>query len=115
MDNFIVREEYLNRRSAELSNIMNAQKNDVAELIRRLSEAKVINTDVTLKATLSAISGASSSDELDPLDFWCGTIRRPWLVVRPHVDIDQSILEITRSMANASQAAKQVGTNQASQ
>jgi len=92
---------------------MSAKRSDVTDLIRRLSEAKVINTDVSLKATLSVISGASASDEIDPLDFWCGTIRRPWAVVRPHVDVDQSIIEITRSMANVSQqAAKQAGARQ---
>ncbi len=91
-------------------------KQDVTDLIRRLSEAKVINTDITLKATLGVVSGASSADELDPLDFWCGTIRRPWVVIRPHVDIDQSIVEITRSMAGMrQQAAKAAGARQASE
>jgi hypothetical protein len=92
---------------------MSTKKSYVSDLIRRLSEAKVINTDVSLKATLSVISGASSADEIDPLDFWCGTIRRPWVVVRPHVDVDQSIIEITRSMANINQqAARQAGARQ---
>ena len=92
---------------------MSAKRSSVTDLIQRLSEAKVINTEMPLKATLSVISGLSSADELDPLDFWCGTIRRPWVVVRPHVDVDESILEITRTMANVSQqAAKQVGAKQ---
>jgi hypothetical protein len=92
---------------------MSAKKSDVADLIRRLSEAKVINTDVSLKATLGVVSGASSSDEIDPLDFWCGTVRRPWVVIRPHVDVDQSIIEITRSLANVSQQAAKQAAKQA--
>ena len=95
---------------------MSASKSNVADLIRRLSDAKVINTEISLKATLGVISSASSSDEMDPLDFWCGTIRRPWVVVRPHVDVDQSILEITQAVAGLSQqAAARASAKQAEQ
>jgi hypothetical protein len=91
-------------------------KSDVADLIRRLSDSKVINTDVTLKATLGVVSGGGSADEFEPLDFWCGTIRRPWVIVRPHFDIDQTIVELTRSLTDLRQQAnRQVGARQANQ
>jgi hypothetical protein len=66
----------------------------VADLIQKLSEAKVINTDVTLKASLGAIS---SMAEVDPIDFWCGTIRRPWVVIRPHVDVEETLVDMAKT------------------
>jgi len=77
------------------------QKAGVADLIQKLSDAKVINTDVTLKATLNAVS--TTSDELEPIDFWCGTIRRPWVVVRPHVDVEETLVEIAQTIATMRQ------------
>jgi len=87
------------------------QKPGVADLIQRLSEAKVINTDVTLKATLGAISAGSAQLE-DPIDFWCGTIRRPWVVVRPHVDVEETLVDIAQTIASMRQ---KVGAMQASE
>jgi hypothetical protein len=76
-------------------------KTNVADVIRRLAEAKVINLDVDLKATLGAVS--SISDEVDPIDFWCGTIRRPWVVIRPHVDFEETMVEMAQAIVSMKQ------------
>ena len=52
-------------------------------MIERLVKAKVINTDVTLKAIQEVVSSASSWDIDGGIEGWCGTIRRPWAVIRP--------------------------------
>jgi len=56
---------------------------DLSEMIERLVKAKVINTDVTLRAIQEVVSAASSWDIDGGIEGWCGTIRRPWLVIRP--------------------------------
>jgi len=59
-------------------------KFDVATLIEKLSKAGLINTDITLAKTLDIVSALSSAD-IDGVDFWCGTIRRPWVWIKPPV------------------------------
>jgi hypothetical protein len=69
----------------------------VGRIIHRLTEAKVINTNVMLQATVDIVSSAE-----DPIDFWCGTIRRPWVVVRSSVDV---VEEAQAEMESAAAAA----------
>ena len=83
----------------------------VVEIIRRLSEAKVINTDVTLQATLGAVSASITGLE-DPVDFWCGTIRRPWVVVRPHIDVEDAVRELAQVIVAARQPVGSLQTNE---
>jgi len=62
----------------------------ISDIIERLSRAKVINTDVSLKATLEAVSGGSSL-AYDGIDVWCGTIRRPWVIIRHRFDFEEQL------------------------
>jgi hypothetical protein len=67
----------------------------VGRIIQRLTEAKVINTNVMLQSTVDIVSSAE-----DPIDFWCGTIRRPWVIVRSSVDVvEEAQAEIAQAAA----------------
>ena len=84
-------------------------KVDVSDLVERLSKAKVINTDVSLKATLDAVS-AGSSLALEPWDIWCGTIRRPWVIIRYRQDLEEQIGDLNVAIRDLKEVAKGIST-----
>jgi hypothetical protein len=85
------------------------QNTNLAKLVQSLANAKVINLDVTLRATVDAIT-AGSMDLEDPIDGFCGTIRRPWIVVRPPIVDVEDLLTLVQAGADTS---GQVGAAQA--
>ena len=67
---------------------MSSQKSsNLSKLVQSLANAKVINLDVSLRTTVDAIT-AGTTDLDEPIDGFCGTIRRPWFVVRPTLQIE---------------------------
>lgn len=75
-------------------------------IIKKLSDAKVINTAVPLQATLDIVS--SSAD--DGIDIWCGTIRRPWAVFKTPTDVEGTLIQIAQAVTTMRQ---QAGASQA--
>jgi len=83
------------------------QGSSLSKLVESLANARVINLDVSLRATVDAIT-AATADLDDPIDGFCGTIRRPWFVVRPNLDIEE-LQAIAQAGAGAQAGAAQAG------
>ena len=79
------------------SNTESNTKSNTHNLIENLRKAQVINTDVSLSATLDAVSTIGSS-QLDPVDIWCGTLRRPWVVIKSSA-LEKELTELNKSIS----------------
>jgi hypothetical protein len=77
------------------------------DLIETLREAKVINTDVSLNDALNALTSIESLSADDPVEGWCGTIRRPWLFIRtPLWSVGEQIVELNQSITQLAEVVR---------